>query len=64
MKKFYVKIINAVIIVALIALYAVLFVQALIIHKNDRALIILASLAGIAASGYLRWLFTKRGTFY
>ena len=45
MKKFYVKIINAVIIVALIALYAVLFVQALIIHKNDRALIILASLA-------------------
>lgn len=61
MKKFYVKIINAVIIVALIALYAVLFVQALIIHKNDRALIILASLAGIAASGILAVAFHEAG---
>ena len=51
MKKFYAKIVNVVVIIALIALYAVLFVQALIIHKNDRLLITLASLAGLAVSG-------------
>lgn len=53
MKKFYAKIVNAAIIAALIILYAVLFVQALIIHKNDRLLITLASLAGVAISGIL-----------
>ena len=53
MKKFYAKIINAAVVIVLTVLYAVLFVQALIIHKNDSVLIILASLAGLAASGIL-----------
>lgn len=61
MKKFYAKIVNVVVILALAIMYTIIFIQTLIIYKNDRVLIILASLAGIAASGILAVILHEAG---